>query len=154
LVAEGELERAVEQAARRCGLDGGIVILVDADDDAACMLGPDLLVRARRCRPDCRIAVVLPVREFEAWLLASAESLGGCRGLATGLASPNDPEAIRDAKGWLSNQMTAGRIYAPSRDQAALAQALDFALAARSRSFRKFVKELDNFAAAWTEGMT
>jgi hypothetical protein len=142
LLAAGELERTVEQAARRAGPGGALLVLVDADDDCAAELGRFLRERALRARADRETAVVLPVREFEAWFLASAESLAGHRGLPEHLAPPNDPEAVRDAKGWLSDRMTSGRIYAPRVDQAALAQALDFRLAERSRSFRKFVREL------------
>jgi hypothetical protein len=81
-----------------------------------------------------------------AWFVASAESLGGCRGLPDGLEAPPDPEAVRDAKSWLSDRMTGGRSYAPTRDQAALVSAIDLTLAQRSRSFRKLVRELERIA--------
>lgn len=149
LLAEGELERTIEQAARRCTPDGAILVLVDADEDCAAELGPRILDRARTARRDRTIAVVLPVVEFEAWLLAAAESLGHHRGLPELLEPPADPESIRDAKSWLSDRMTGGRIYAPTRDQAALTHALDLRLAERAPSFRKFVRELEALAAAW-----
>ena len=148
LLAAGELERTVEQAARKAGTDGAVLVLVDADDDCAAELGRSLRERARQARADRDIAVVLPVREFEAWFLASAESLGGHRGLPVQLESPPDPEAVRDAKGWLSARMTTGRIYGPRVDQAALAQALDFRLADRAGSFRKFMRDLERLAEA------
>ncbi|MBX3271465.1 MAG: DUF4276 family protein [Sandaracinaceae bacterium] len=109
LLRPGELERAVELAARRTGPGGAVLILLDADDDTACSLGPELRARASRARSDVRLAVVLAVREFEAWLLASATSLRGVAGLPLDLAPPDDPEAIRDAKGWLSRHMSGGR---------------------------------------------
>ncbi|HVF59618.1 MAG TPA: DUF885 family protein [Thermoanaerobaculia bacterium] len=137
----------VEQAARKAGPDGAVLVLVDADDDCAAELGRSLRERARQARADRDIAVVLPVREFEAWFLASAESLGGHRGLPVQLESPPDPEAVRDAKGWLSARMTVGRAYGPQVDQAALAQALDFRLAERAGSFRKFMRDLERLAA-------
>jgi hypothetical protein len=146
LVAEGELERTIEQAARRAGCDGAILVLVDADDDCAAELGAQLRARAREARRDREVAVVLPVREFEGWLLASAESLSGHRGLQPDLKPPANAEDVRDAKGWLSGHMTRGRIYAPRVDQAALAQALDFQLAQRSSSFRKFLRDLERLA--------
>jgi hypothetical protein len=146
LLTEGELERTIEQAARRAGAHGVILVLVDADADCAAKLGPALLERARLARPDREIAVVVPVCEFEAWFVASAESLGGCRGLPDGLEAPPDPEAVRDAKSWLSDRMTGGRSYAPTRDQAALVSAIDLTLAQRSRSFRKLVRELERIA--------
>ncbi|MGH7341133.1 MAG: DUF4276 family protein [Candidatus Rokuibacteriota bacterium] len=143
LVAQGELERTIEQAARRAGPGGAVLVLIDADDDCATALGQSLRERARLARADLDVAVVLPVREFEAWFLASAASLAGHRGLQANLESPPEPEAVRDAKGWLSARMTKGRTYSPRVDQAALAQALDFRLAARARSFRKFTRDLD-----------
>ena len=109
LLRAGELERAVELAARRCGSDGAILVLVDADDDPACELGPQLQARARGARPDMRVAVVLAVREYEAWFLAAAPSLSGSADLPDELSPPNDPEGIRDAKGWLSARMPSSR---------------------------------------------
>lgn len=123
-----------------------VLVLVDADDDCAAELGRSLRERARQARADHDIAVVLPVREFEAWFLASAESLGGHRGLPVQLEAPRDPEAVRDAKGWLSARMPMGRAYGPQVDQAALAQALDFRLAERAGSFRKFMRDLERLA--------
>ena len=120
LLAPGELERAIEQAARRSGSDGTILVLLDADDDCAKDVAGAILERASSARSDRAIGAVLAVREFEAWFLASAESLSGCRGLAQAMEPPNDPEAVRDAKGWLSERMTKGRRYAPRVDQAAL----------------------------------
>ena len=46
LLAKGELERTVEQAARRAGPDGALLVLVDADDDCAAELGQSLRERA------------------------------------------------------------------------------------------------------------
>ncbi len=146
LLAAGELERTVEQAARHAGPQGAVLVVVDADDDCAKTAGPSIRERAEKARPDRQVGMVLPVREFEAWLVASAESLSGHRGLSSGLAAPADPEAVHDAKGWLSARMTAGRVYSPRVDQAALTQALDFGLAERSRSFRKLLRELERLA--------
>src|SRR5215208_1860233 len=94
LVKPGELERAVELAGRRAGENGAIFIILDSDDECPAALGPELLDRARRVRPDRLISVVLAKHEFEAWFLAAAESLRGRRGLAADLESPPDPESI------------------------------------------------------------
>lgn len=48
----GELERALEFAARKCGDGGAILIMLDADDDCPAELGPALLVRSLNSRPD------------------------------------------------------------------------------------------------------
>src|SRR5262249_6062139 len=81
LVKPGELERSVELAARRAGPAGVILVVLDGDDECPAALGPELLARAQKTRPDIPIRVVLAKREFEAWFLASAESLRGRRGL-------------------------------------------------------------------------
>src|SRR5262249_48307700 len=92
LVRGHELERAVEFAARKTEGQGGILILVDSDDDCLAQLGPQLLARARKTRSNLPISVVLAKREFEAWFLTSAESLRGKRGLPNNLAPHPDPE--------------------------------------------------------------
>lgn len=142
LVQPNGLERAVELAARQTAQGDGILVLLDADDDCPAELGGQLLERARRTRADREIRVVLANREFEAWFLASARSLQGKRGLRGDLEPPPDPEAIRDAKGWLSKNSGVGHSYKPTIDQPALSQLIDLDEAALARSFVKFRKEV------------
>jgi hypothetical protein len=66
LIQEKELERAVEFATRKTGGLGGVLILIDSDDDCPAEFGPKLLDRARKSRSDLPIGVVLAKREFEA----------------------------------------------------------------------------------------
>ena len=82
LVKPGELEKAVAFAANQVASPRAILVLIDADDDCPAELGPELLARAKRVRPDVPIGIVLAKYEFEAWFLASLESLGGRRGLS------------------------------------------------------------------------
>ena len=89
-VREGETERAVELAARHLGGAGGIVIVMDADDDLPCDLGPRLLARASARRSDVPIAVILAKCELEAWFLASVESLRGQRGVRETAVAPSE----------------------------------------------------------------
>ena len=137
-----ELERAVCFAADRSGPDGRILILLDADDDCPAKLGPELLHLARTARGDRHIRVVMPKSEFESWFLASAEALGGRRGIDLSLDAPSDPESIRDAKGWLSARMPKSKPYSPFRDQAALTSAMDFKAARRAPSFDKLWRDV------------
>jgi hypothetical protein len=139
-IKAGELERAVTLLGNKVGPGGGVLVLIDADDDPACTLGPDLLIRARTARPDRRVGVVLAVREYEAWFLAAAASLRGRRGLPADLESPAAPETVRDAKGWLGQRMPRG--YSPTADQPALTELFDLDLARTSPSFAKLVREL------------
>jgi hypothetical protein len=140
LVKEAELQRAVEFMARKVGEEGRILVLLDADDDLPCQLGPRLLDWARKHRPDRAISVVVAVREYEAWFLAAAESLRGYRGLPANLVTPPAPETVRNAKGWLDKQMPDG--YQETIDQPAFTNQFDLAAARRMDSFDKLVREV------------
>ena len=86
-------------------------------------------------RPD-RIATVLAKCEYEAWFLASIESIAGSRTLSGDLAAPPAAESVRGAKEWLSRRMQVP--YRPVADQPALTARFDMALARRrAQSFDK-----------------
>lgn len=140
LIKEEGLRRAIDFMARKVGTEGRILVLLDADDDLPCVLGPKLLAQARTYRPDRDLSVVIATREYEAWFLAAAESLRGSRGLPADLRPPATPEGIRDAKGWLSQHMADG--YSETLDQPALTSLFDLTAARRSDSFDKFVREV------------
>jgi len=145
LVKRGGLEAAVDGLARRLppAAPGGILVVIDADDDCPAALGPALLKRAEVVRPDRRIAVVLANREFEAWFIAAAPSLCGRAGLPDDLASPEDCEQPRDCKGWLSRRRNDGGSYRPRVDQPALADAFDMDMArVNAPSFDKFCRDI------------
>jgi hypothetical protein len=144
LIRPGGIENAVAAEANRVSGPGGLLVLLDADDDCPAELGPALLARAQAARPDKSVAVVLPKREFEAWFIASASSLGGHCGLPHGLEIPGDPEAIRDAKGWIEDRRTDGLQYSPTVDQALLGSAFDIDLARKTApSLDKFCREVE-----------
>ncbi|WP_326638994.1 DUF4276 family protein [Streptosporangium sp. NBC_01755] len=144
LVAPGGVEKAVLQASYRVDGLGGILLLIDADDDCPATTGPALLERARQARGDREISMVLANREFEAWFLAAASSLAGHRGLADPLEAPTDPEGPRDAKGWLSTRKIDGTSYRPTVDQAALTTQFDMAQARKNApSFDKFWRDVE-----------
>ena len=146
LLKQGELERGVEFAARRTSPTDGIIVLFDADGDCPAQLAPEVVVRAKKCRPDRRISVVIAKSEFESWFVAAAESLAGCRGLPADLAAPEDAERIRNAKGWLSRHKPPGSAYRETLDQAAFASRVDLEKAQRCPSFDKFVREVVTLA--------
>ena len=145
LMKEGEMERSVDLAARKLRGQGGIIILLDCDWDDGCpaMDGPALLERAMHVRRDLPIAVILAKREFEAWFLASAESLRGKHGLPNDLESPAEPEDIRGAKEYLSDKMPQGRSYAETTDQPAFATLFDMNMARRADSFDKCYRAIE-----------
>ena len=122
------------------GTEGRILIVLDADDDLPCQLGPRLLTMARTHRPDRDISVVVATREYETWFLSAAESLRGHRGLPRDLLAPSHPEGIKGAKEWLGQRMADG--YTETIDQPALTMLFDLVAARRSDSFDKLVREV------------
>lgn len=142
VVKENELEKAVEFVARQIGGQGAIFIILDSDGDCPAELGPALLHRASQARSDLPIAVVIAKNEFEVWFLAAAESLRGRRGLKNDIHPPNDPESVRDAKGWLDRRMENNESYSETTDQPALAALFDVEEARRADSFDKCYRDL------------
>ncbi|WP_419167161.1 DUF4276 family protein [Candidatus Palauibacter sp.] len=139
----GELERYVRLAANQGGPDGRILILFDADDDCPRSLATNLLARATEARSDRRIQVVIAKREYEAWFLAAAESIAASKRVEGPISRPDDPEAIRDAKGRLSAILGKPHAYQPVRDQAALTAVFDLEEARRySPSFDKMCRAI------------
>lgn len=136
-----ELSRHLQLAAAKCGQGGWILILLDADDDCPATLGGSLRQQASALVPHRPVAVVLANREFEAWFIAAAPSLEGCRGFLAGPGPLPAAEVPRDAKGWIKQRMPS-RAYGPSTDQPAFAARIDLAMArTNSRSFRKLSDE-------------
>lgn len=143
LLKQDELEKAVELLARKVGTAGAIFVLLDSDDDCPATLGPALLARARRARPDLPLAMVLAKREYEAWFLAAASSLAGLRGLRPDLVAPADAEAIRGAKEWLSSRMDGNQSYVETLDQPAFTTTFDLEQARQADSFDKCWREVE-----------
>ena len=133
----GELERAIELAARQVRPGGCILILLDANGDCPGRMGPELLQRALEARRDRTIRVVLASREYEAWFLTAVRSIAGHHGIDASAAPPADPESIKDAKGWLSRQMPAGQRYRETLHQPALTTIFDLDAARAAPSFDK-----------------
>jgi hypothetical protein len=87
-------------------------------------------------------------REYEAWFLATIESLRGKRGIRPDADSHPNPEEPKGAKGQLELRMHPGRSYSETADQPALSAMFDMALAyRRCRSFRRLVKAFGLLAA-------
>lgn len=147
VVKSGQLERAIHLAALRAGQRGRILVLLDAETDCPAILAPRLMERARETRPDRETRVVLAKSEYESWFLAAAGSVAGRRDIVATLTSPEDPESIRDAKGWLSARMPPGRSYRPTLDQAALTARFDLDTARNAPSFDKLWRELEGLLA-------
>jgi hypothetical protein len=140
IVRPGELEKDVQLAAEMLEGAGAILILLDSDGDCPAQLGPSVLKRAEAARPDRTIRVVLAHQEYEAWLLAAANSIRGKRHLKSDLTAPDDPEAVRGAKEWLKRSMQGPRTYSETVDQPALTAIFDLGQARSSPSFDRFCR--------------
>jgi Domain of unknown function (DUF4276) len=141
LLKTNELEKAIELATRRIDRKGAVIVVLDSDGEPPCHLGPQLLERAQGSA-SLPVKLVLAHCEWEAWYLAAAHSLSGCRGLKNPLLPPSDPEAIRGAKEWLRRNMTANRTYSPTIDQPAFANVFDLQAARIAPSFAKLCRDI------------
>lgn len=144
---QDEFTRHLQLAGNKCGEDGWVFVLLDADDDCPAKRGPEILARAQAVLQHRQISVVLANREFEAWFIGAAESLNGHRGLSINPGDLHiDAETPRDAKGWLRQRMNGGT-YGETTDQPAFAAKMDLTQALnRCRSFRKMCDEWDQKA--------
>jgi len=97
-------------------------------------------------RDDVDMFVALAYREFESWFIAAARSLQGCFGLPLDLNTVSDFEAIRDAKGWLSERMEVS--YDPVAHQLAFVRRFDLNAARASRSFERLYVHLNRLLMA------
>lgn len=135
------LQRAVQRARFLPGCRAALV-LFDADDDCPKTLAPSLRRWVTEAAGEFPSAVVLAHREYEAWFLASLESLRGQRGIGPQAVWDRDPESVRGAKEALSREMSGSRAYSELLDQPALTAMADWKLVhQRCRSFRKMSKE-------------
>lgn len=149
LMQREHLEKAVKLArlnlreAEPTGDPALVLILLDADEDAPCEKGPELLGWAKQCAGDIDSACVLAKVEYETWFVAAAESLQDHLLLPTEETIPEDPESARAGKGWIKRRFR-GRRYSETLDQPKLTAAMDLAMCRkRSPSFAKLCEHLE-----------
>lgn len=137
LTREEFLPPTIELARRQPGCSS-ILILFDGDDDCPGELAPRVQAWAIRASRGIPCVVVVAQREYEAWFLASVESLRGRCGIRGDAMPPENPEAPRGAKEALESLMVPGVSYHETADQVSLTAQFDMAAAyRRSRSFRR-----------------
>ena len=126
--------------ARRPGRgQGGVLVLLDADDDCPTELHA---VMQPALEGMGVVQVVAAKREYEAWFLAGFSSLSMHPLISPGSMTPADPERPRDAKG-VFNTLLNGK-YRETVHQAKFSAQLDLGEAeSRSRSFRRLVRAVD-----------
>lgn len=137
LTREEFLPPTIELARRQPGCSS-ILILFDGDDDCPRELGPRVQGWAVQASRGIPCVVVMAHREYEAWFLASVESLRGRCGIRNDANAPANPETPRGAKEALESLMAHGASYHETADQVSLTAQFDMATAyRRSRSFRR-----------------
>ena len=144
VVKPGEFERYLQVAEATIMENGGtgaILVLLDADDDCPAELGRELLGRLAKCLPNRNAAVVLPKREFEAWILA---------GTSVGESLSTLPDECRSPKAKVKKAI--GGTYSETVDQPKLTAQIDIDLAKQqSRSFRKLCDDLSRIQAIFDQ---
>ena len=119
-----------------------ILVILDADQECAAQVGPQLLTKAENLRADAQIGVVLAVCEYETWFVSAAESLSKYLDLR-GEAAPEDPEGAKCRKSWIEDRWRGAK-YSESVDQPKLTEVMDLPLCRRrSPSFDKLCRELE-----------
>lgn len=119
-----------------------ILILLDADKDLPCVLGPDLLRKGRSHRGDVDLSCVIANVDYETWFVAAALSLSEHLDLSA-YDADLDPEAARLGKGWIKQRIRRVK-YSETVDQPSLTKAMDLALCReKSPSFDKLCRELE-----------
>lgn len=149
LIESRELSRALDLAmlklrAAESDDPAMILVLLDADEDLPCELGPSLLKQAQDNRADADISCVIANVEYETWLVAGASSLSDYIDLAQDSDLPEEPEKRRLGKHWIQQRFRGSRSYSPTVDQPAMTSRLDLRLVReRSPSFDKLCRELE-----------
>ena len=83
------------------------------------------LAEANRIDPTGQLELVFMIKEFESVFLWEGTALRHAfPELRSNLALPENPEQIRDAKGWVTSALPKGRAYKPTADQARIAARL------------------------------
>lgn len=148
LVKSGELARVLNAAMQKLQPSDSkdrslILVLLDADDDPPCILGPELLSLARTARSDADVSCVIANVEYETWFVAAAESLSDFLDLSGDRLPAVDPEQARQGKAWIQKRYR-GLKYSETVDQPAMTRAMDLTLCRqRSPSFDKLCRELE-----------
>lgn len=123
-----------------------ILVLLDADADRPCELGPKLLSIAQQERSHLNVSVVLANVEYETWFVGAAASLRDYFDLE-GTNISTEPETARQGKGTV-RKLTGGQ-YAETLDQPRFTARMDLVMCrSRCPSFDKLCRELSKYISA------
>lgn len=136
MVDGDRLRSAVRLQAARVGVSGGVLVILDSDDDEPLALERTLSLHVDPTHVTCPVVVVAATREYEAWLLAGLMEA----------TSVLDPETPRDAKREVE-RLALREKYRETRHQRVLTARLDIGWAAsRSASFSRLVDAVSSMA--------
>jgi hypothetical protein len=107
-----------------------LILTADSEDDCPADRAPEWANVVAGLSLPFPVGIVLFYREFETLAIASAQHLAGkplrsiggqtIAAMSTPSSVPDDPEAPRDAKGWVSKELLGGRPYKPTVHQLGL----------------------------------
>lgn len=159
LLTPGGLEKFLQYAQLESTCAAVLVLM---DGDSVEVLPPDqrpeedcapgfaqlLARRAAAIQPQVPVVIVVATWEYEAWFLASIETME-----ITGLSSYHAAMAdTRSPKGWIDRHLPPGQKYLETIDQAKMTHKLDFRrVEERSRSFRRLKNALSQLLEAHRE---
>ncbi len=153
LTKPGGIERFVQNAwtKRDCG---AVLVLVDADKKCPVEMAADFARRILALGVRFPVVIVIAKCEYEAWFLASLETIAGVPleggyALPAGLTYAGEVETHAGVKGWITDQFPQGRIYKETIHQASMTKLLDRErVRQRSRSFRRLCHALEQAVEA------
>lgn len=132
----GGIEGYVATAARRGCV--GVLVLLDADKDSSCVLGPELLDRAQAV-VGVPVVIAIAERDYEDWLYASIETLE--------LSEHQTWDSSKRGKSVIESLLRPVA-YAKPVWQPKLTYRMDHSLArGRSASFNRLLVKFDTLAA-------
>jgi hypothetical protein len=108
--------------------------------------------------PRIPVVVIVAHTEYEAWFLASIETIAGRRnnglpGLSRNTHYDGDPENHPDPKAWINARLSRGYRYSETRDQENLTKFIDLQIVhRRSRSFRRLIHAVEEIIALTQQG--
>jgi hypothetical protein len=129
-----------------------------AEGDCAKELAKECAECVRAVGVTVPMVIVCAKCEYEAWFLASPETIAGKDlkgrpGLPAGIRFAGDTESIQAVKGWLTRHLPKGRAYKETLDQAPMTDLLDTELTKqRSRSFRRLWHAVEQMMEAFDKG--
>jgi Domain of unknown function (DUF4276) len=142
-----ELEKAIRlQEIRVKNRTGGVLIIRDGDDDdIRCPVELAGLITPSLGKFSAPVEVVIAYHEYEAWFLASMESIRTHPSVRDDATTPANPEGRRSAKSQLESMMCES--YKETLHQAKFSSLIDLTAASeKSRSFRRLVHAVEKLS--------